>query len=149
MFYFIGFLRRTALFALISLPVSLVAFRASFKKIFEAAMEPTSLLEFFCAFIFWAIIAYPVIAGVHLLMCKISNKRRSVGEAYFSALGYDIIAPFKYVGLFFLVMTKKHIIKDDSAWHNFEDLMQVIWGFIWTILMAGFITYGFLNIGRL
>ena len=149
MFYFLGFLRRTALFALVSLPVSLFTFGGNLKKIFVAAMEPDSLIEYFCAFMFWSIIAYPVIATIHVIMCKISDRDGSAIESYFCALGSDIVSPVRYIGIFLLVMTKKHIIKDDSAWHNFEDLLQVIWGFVWTILMTAFIAYGFLNIGKL
>ena len=149
MFYFIGFFRRTALFALLSLPISILAFETSFRKIFAAAMEPNSLIEYFCAFMFFAIVAYPVIAMIHVIMCKISDRDGSALESYFCALMSDIISPFRYISIFFLVITKKHIIEDDSAWHNFQDLLQVIWGFVWTLFMAIFITYGFLNIGKL
>lgn len=149
MFYLLGFLRRTPLYGLIALPVSIFVFKVSFADIYACAFNPTSLAGYFAAFMFWSIIAYPVFVAIHLLAVKISDKHRGLGDAYISALGVDITAPFRYVGMFFLVIAGKHKIKDDSTFHDMGDLFQVIFGFVWTIAMIVFFLIGFLNIGNL
>ena len=91
----------------------------------------------------------PLFVAIHLLAVKISNKHRELSEAYFSALGADLTAPFRYVGLFFMVILGKHKIKDDSDFHDACDFLQVLFGFIWTIAMIIFFLIGLLNIGKI
>ena len=74
---------------------------------------------------------------IHLLACKISKSERSTGEAYVSALGYDLTAPFSKIGTFIAVITKKWIIRDNSRFHNFIDSFQVVAGGIWAIIIWG------------
>ena len=81
--------------------------------------------------------AYLLFVLIHLLACKIGKSRLSAGEAYISALGYDLAAPFSKIGTFFAVITKKWIIRDDSKFHNFVDGLQVVTGGIWAIAIWG------------
>lgn len=149
MFYIIGFLRRTPLFGLIALPISVFVFNVDFMTIYKNALNPTTLHSYFCAFMFWSILAYPLCVVLHLLMVRISNKHRSLGEAYMSALGADLTAPFRYIGLFFMVITGKHKIKDDSTFHDAGDFLQVFFGFVWTVAMIIFFLVGFFKIANL
>lgn len=149
MFFIIGLLRKTALFALISLPLSIVGLGASFEEILKASRNPDSLQDYFCFFMCSAIIVYPIIVGLHIVLCKLLKSRRTVGEIYLSALRRDIVAPFQYVGVFLAVFFRKHIIRDDSSLHNFEDFAQVTVGFIWTVLMVSIIVAGCLSIKAL
>ena len=112
MFYIIGFLRRTPLFGIISLIVSIFVFKADIRDIANAALAPSSTLDYFCTFIFGSLLAYPLVVVLHLLMIKISRGKRcdfdDLLEAYFSALTGDITAPFRYIGTFFVVIIGKH-----------------------------------------
>lgn len=83
--------------------------------------------------------AYVVISLFHILVCKIKNKYDSVGEIYFSALGADLVAPFSKIGTFFAVLTRRWIIHDDSAFHNFVDTVQVIGGGLWSMMIIAII----------
>ena len=82
---------------------------------------------------------------IHLLACKIGKSRLSAGEAYISALGYDLAAPFSKIGTFFAVITKKWIIRDDSKFHNFVDGLQVVTGGIWAIAIWGIAIFFIVN----
>ena len=149
MFYFIGFLRRTPLFGLLSLPISVFVFDIRFSDIYKCAFNPQSFIEIFLAFMFWSILAYPIFVAIHLLAVKISDKNRSIGDAYFRALGNDLISPFKYTILFFMVVFGIHKIKDDSAFHNFSDFIQILFGFIWTIAIMAFMVFGFIMLNKI
>lgn len=89
--------------------------------------------------------AYLLFVLIHLLACKIGNSRLSAGEAYISALGYDLAAPFSKIGTFFAVITKKWIIRDDSKFHNFVDGLQVVTGGIWAIAIWGIAIFFIVN----
>ena len=80
---------------------------------------------------------YLIFVLMHLLACKIGNSGRTAGEAYISALGHDLVAPFSKIGAFIAVITKKWIIQDDSKFHNFIDGLQVVTGGIWAIVIWG------------
>lgn len=89
--------------------------------------------------------AYLRFVLIHLLACKIGKSRLSAGEAYISALGYDLAAPFSKIGTFFAVITKKWIIRDDSKFHNFVDGLQVVTGGIWAIAIWGIAIFFIVN----
>ena len=89
--------------------------------------------------------AYLLFGLIHLLACKIGKSRLSAGEAYISALGYDLAAPFSKIGTFFAVITKKWIIRDDSKFHNFVDGLQVVTGGIWAIAIWGIAIFFIVN----
>lgn len=89
--------------------------------------------------------AYLLFVLIHLLACKINRSRRSAGEAYVSALGYDLVAPFSKIGTFVAVITKKWIIRDDSRFHNFIDGFQVVAGGIWAIIILGIAIFLIIN----
>ena len=89
--------------------------------------------------------AYLLFVLIHLLACKIGKSRLSAGEAYISALGYDLAAPFSKIGTFFAVITKKWIIRDDSKFHNFVDGLQVVTGGIWAIAIWGIAIFFIMN----
>lgn len=128
--YIIGVFRRTALWGV--LLVTLASF----------AMENTEILYS----LVYLVGMYIFFVLLHLLACKIQKSRRSVGEAYLSALGYDLIAPFSKIGTFLAVLTKKWIIQDDSKFHNFSDGLQVITGGIWSLAVLGFAIFFIVNI---
>lgn len=60
------------------------------------------------------------------------------------SIGVDLIAPFSYISLFFSVITKKHIIKDDSSYHTILDYLEVVIGFI-VVLAIIFMAYSYLK----
>lgn len=119
--YIIGAFRRTALWAMLLTILGSISMGA-----------PDML---YMLVIFGGIYLFFVL--IHLLACKISKSRRSVGEAYVSALGYDLAAPFSKIGTFMAVITKKWIIRDNSRFHNFTDGFQVVVGGIWAIIVWG------------
>ena len=127
--YIIGAFRRTALWAMLLTILGSVSFRAS---------DMLYMLVVFGG-------AYLLFVLIHLLACKISKSRRSAGEAYVSALGYDLVAPFSKIGTFIAVITKKWIIRDNSRFHNFTDGFQVVAGGIWAIIIWGIAIFFIIN----
>ncbi len=127
--YIIGVFRRTALWAMLLTILGSVSMR-----------DPEIL---YMLVVFGA--AYLLFVLIHLLACKIGKSHRSAGEAYISALGYDLAAPFSKIGTFFAVITKKWIIRDDSKFHNFVDGLQVVTGGIWAITIWGIAIFFIVN----
>ena len=129
MFYIIGAFRRTALWAMLLTILGSIS------------MKDTEML--YGVVIFGA--AYLLFVLIYLLTCKISESRRSAGEAYVSALGADLSAPFSKIGTFIAVITKKWIIRDNSKFHNFVDGLQVVTGGIWAIIVWGIAIFFVVN----
>lgn len=127
--YIIGVFRRTALWAMLLTILGSISMR-----------DPEML---YMLVIFGA--AYLLFVLIHLLACKIEKSHRSAGEAYVSALGYDLAAPFSKIGTFLAVITKKWIIRDDSKFHNFVDGLQVVTGGIWSIAIWGIAIFFIMN----
>ena len=127
--YIIGVFRRTALWAMLLTILGSISMR-----------DPEML---YMLVIFG--VAYLLFVLIHLLACKIEKSRRSAGEAYVSALGYDLAAPFSKIGTFLAVITKKWIIRDDSKFHNFVDGLQVVTGGIWSIAIWGIAIFFIMN----
>lgn len=121
MFYIIGMFRKTALWAMILTILGSVSMK-----------DPGML---YGLVVFGE--PYLVIVLIHLLACKIGKSDRSAGEAYVSALGADLKAPFSEMSTFIAVITKKWKIRDISKFHNFLDTVQVIIGGIWAIIVWG------------
>ena len=128
--YIIGVLRRTALWGIV------------LDILGSIAMARTDMLYLIVYFI----IAYIFFALLHLLVCKMRKSERSVGTQYFSALSYDLIAPFSKLATFIAVLTKKWVISDDSQFHNFIDGLQVVLGGIWAIVILGLTVLFVINI---
>lgn len=129
MFYIIGVVRRTALWAMLLTILGSIS------------MGNPGILSMLV--IFGA--AYLLFVLVHLLACKIGKSSRSVGEAYVSALGHDLAAPFLKIGTFLAVITKKWIIRDDSKFRNFVDGLQTVTGGIWAIVIWGIAIFFIVN----
>ena len=127
--YIIGAFRRTALWAMLLTILGSISMRAP---------DMLYMLVIFGG-------AYLLFVLIHLLACKISKRRRSAGEAYVSALGYDLAAPFSKIGTFIAVITKKWIIRDNSRFHNFTDSFQVVAGGIWAIIIWGIAIFFIIN----
>lgn len=127
--YIIGVFRRTALWAMLLTILGSISMR-----------DPEML---YMLVIFGA--AYLLFVLIHLLAFKIEKSRRFAGEAYVSALGYDLAAPFSKIGTFLAVITKKWIIRDDSKFHNFVDGLQVVTGGIWSIAIWGIAIFFIMN----
>ena len=128
--YILGAFRRTALWCIFLVILCAIAMKTT---------EVLYSLVFF-------IVAYLFFVFLHLLVCKLQKSRRSAGEAYLSALGYDLIAPFSKIGTFIAVVTKKWIIRDNSRFHNFVDGLQVVTGGIWAIIVLGIATFFIISI---
>lgn len=149
--YFFSFFRRTALFGLLILLICVLVLRVSFTQIAQGAVNPVTVLGYFYAFMFWSTITYPLFAVLHIIAVKMTNRRikytsSSAFELFFGTLGVDLTLPFWNTRSFIDIMTKKHIIKDDSSFHNFVDFMQVLVGFIWTVFMVVFIVIGVIHL---
>jgi len=120
MFYIIGLIRSTSLYALIIFILSLIVNgKSNINNI-----------------VLYITLVYPVIVLIHQLILKIKYKSDyNFIEDYFRSLFSDLIAPFRHIWMFFLVITKKHIIKDKSKFYNMCDLLQVIAGFVCSIII--------------
>ena len=127
--YIIGAFRRTALWAMLLTILGSISM---------GALDMLYMLVIFGG-------AYLLFVLIHLLACKISKSKRSAGEAYVSALGYDLAAPFSKIGTFIAVITKKWIIRDNSRFHNFTDGFQAVAGGIWAIIVWGIAIFFIIN----
>lgn len=143
--FYLSFFRKTALWGGICFIVALCTSLVPMKDFFEVCIYPSGAGEVFCAFMFWSIPGYIFLSLMHIFVCtKILKDHRDGGEVFFGALGADLLAPFRSIVLFVLVITSKHVIKDDSEEHEFEDFVQVVLGFVWTVVLAIYILIGFL-----
>lgn len=130
MFYIIGVFRRTALWAMLLIILGSISM---------GSLGILSMLVILGAF-------YLLFVLIHLLACKIGKSSRSAGEAYISALGHDLAAPFSKLVTFLSTITKKWIIRDDSKFHNFVDGLQVVTGGIWAIAVWGIAIFFIVNL---
>ena len=130
MFYIIGVFRRTALWAMLLIILGSISM---------GSLGILSMLVILGAF-------YLLFVLIHLLACKIGKSSRSAGEAYISALGHDLAAPFSKLVSFLSTITKKWIIRDDSKFHNFVDGLQVVTGGIWAIAVWGIAIFFIVNL---
>ena len=128
--YIIGVFRRSALWAMLLTILGFISMR-----------DPDML---YMLVVFGG--AYLLFVLIHLLACKINKSRRSAGDAYVSALGYDLAAPFSKIGTFIAVITKKWIIRDNSRFHNFTDAFQVVAGGVWAVIVWGIAIFFIINI---
>lgn len=128
--YIIGVFRRTALWGIFLVILGSIA---------------TGSAELMDSIVF-LITAYIFFVLLHLLICKIQKSRRSAGEVYLSALGYDLVAPFYKLGTFIAVLFKKWVIRDNSRFYNFVDGLQVVTGGIWAISVLGIAVVFIVNI---
>lgn len=127
MFYIIGLIRSTSLYALILFIISLILGKTDSNDI---------LLTIGCI--------YPLAVLIHQLIIKIKERKKySFTDSYFSSLGADLGAPFRHTFTFFLIITRKHIIRDKSKFYNMIDFIEVVAGFICTIIIVviGLITF--------
>lgn len=142
--FYLSFFRKTALFGMISFIVALCTSLIPINDILTLCLLPNNASEFFCAFLFWSVPAYIFLSLIHIFVCtKILKGSRTSGEVFFGALAADILSPFRSIITFVSVITSKHIICDDSREHEFEDFVQVVVGFVWTVALAIFLFIGF------
>lgn len=127
--YILGVFRRTALWGIILVILGAIS---------TGSTELLSSLVFLVG-------AYILIVLIHILACKIRKSSDSAADTYFSALGYDLGAPFTKIGLFIAVLFKKWVIRDNSKFHNFVDGLQVVTGGIWALAVWGIAIYFILN----
>ena len=144
--YYLSFFRKTALFGFISFVVSICTFLISIKEIFPYCIHPQNISELFIAYISWSVPLYILLTIVHIVRRKISKDFGKPIAIFFSLLWTDITTPFRSIWMFLLIITRKHIIKDDSKFHAFQDFMEVLFGFIWTVALGCFIAFGFISL---
>lgn len=148
MFFILGLFSSTALYGVLSLIVSLVAFRVNFKEIFSYAFSATNLHEVFLAYMAWSIPALIVLWLIHILLCKISDKIEwmarpidlSIGS-FLSWLGADIINPFR--GMISLIKALKGF--DDDGIDLFRDWAGTILHFVWAVGLVVWLVLGFMS----
>ncbi|MBQ9932763.1 MAG: hypothetical protein IJO69_02885 [Ruminiclostridium sp.] len=148
--YLRRYVRDTALWGFICCLVAYFAIKVPFSEMMESLVRHETFNDYFLMYIFISLFVYPAIT---LLGICIEIKRgdsfrygRSVPRMYIDKLVHGIKAPVYYVYLFVLVITRKHIIQDDSAWHNFLDFLVVLCDFIWSICVIAVIIVGFLSV---
>jgi hypothetical protein len=117
--FYIGLIESTSLYALIIYIIGLI-----FGK-----TNPNSIsITIGCI--------YPVIVLIRQLIFKIKEKKKySFIESYFITFFSDLAAPFRNTFMFFLIVTKKHIIKDINMFYNILDFIETLVGFICTIII--------------
>ena len=129
MFWIIGIFRRTALWSILLTILGTVSTGNS---------EMLQMLGIFG-------LGYLLFVLIHLLACKIGKSKRSAGEAYISALGFDLVSPFVEMGTFIAVITKKWVIREKSKFHNGVDGAQVVIGGIWSTIIWGIAIFFIVN----
>ena len=148
--FYLSFFRKTALFGAISFIVSLCTSLVSIKDFFAFCLYPSGATQTFCAFMFWSIPGYIFLSLMHIFVCtKILKGRRDAGEVFWGAFVADIIAPVRSIITFIVVIISKHIIDDDSEEHEFQDFVQIVVGFVWTIVLGIYIFSGFWGLTHL
>ena len=147
--YYLSFFRRTAFVGVILLLVVLIFFQISFPTIFVEAQALDTGRSIFYAWLLWSPPIWAILMIIHIITSMISLRRHGIHENifenFFGSLWADIITPFISIISFIRVITGIHKIEDDSAFHNFLDFLEVLFGFLWTIIMIVIIVYGLRN----
>lgn len=142
--FYLSFFRKTALFGMISFFISICMSLVPINFFLEYCLYPNGFIGLFCAFMFWSVPAYFFLAAMHIFVCKkILKSEDGVGKIFFGSFFADLFAPIRSIVTFVVVITSKHVIHDDSEEHEFEDFVQVVAGFIWTVILTIYLFSGF------
>lgn len=95
--------------------------------------------------VFYIACTYPILLIIDQVMLKVTSIRdRKKGKIpleynffsdVFKTIFYNLIIPFRHIGTFLSIITKKHIIRDDSKFHNICDFMQALIGFVFALFI--------------
>lgn len=100
----------------------------------------------FCTFVLLSPVFYLAFMTLSMFLRKIKWPDISFFRFFCSSFIRGITNPFRQTYLFLLIVTRRHIIQDDSPLHNFEDFLQVLFPFLWYFVLAVFIACGFLGL---
>lgn len=101
------------------------------------------------SFAFYLAIIYPLILTLDIIWKKLYIKKNNFafeGESnnffvlMFHSIFQSLVKPFEWIYMYFLIITKKHIIQDDSKFHNAMDLLETWMGFF-TVLFIIYIAF--------
>ena len=139
MAYILGLVRRLALFGVITLMVCVFAFGTSITSIYQVAFAPSTFIEWFYAYIFFAAIAFPILEIISVIFWKIKDGDTSIIGEFFEGLWLDISYPFINIGAFFQAVFDRGFISTVFGW------ITVIFEFLWVIVWTAFIALGLLS----
>ena len=108
-------LQRVAFYGIVSLFIGFFAFDLAFSSVLEVAFHPETFSDYFHAYMFWSIVAYPTITVLYALGRKYFglgpeilryNKRNLLEIVIHDVVG-NIIIPFIFVGMLFDSIVRK------------------------------------------
>jgi FlaA1/EpsC-like NDP-sugar epimerase len=121
-------IQRTAFYGIAALLVSFIAYDANFLTIVKSSTIQTSFSDYFYAYMFWSVIAFPIITIVYIIFRKYFGLYSDIfhyDKYSFLALAVRdvvsiIITPFTFIGMIFDAVVKK----DDVF--MFSDVLDLV-----------------------
>lgn len=153
MYYYFSFIRRTVLFGLISFVLIKFLFGIPF-EIFWGLIYTYTLAGGFCKFLFFSLVAYPLLVLfdgtigyiVSLIRYKEGDSHKpTVLGKMFGPFPSDILLPITNTIIFFKMISHKEFKEDGlTRFQKISSKAEVIVGFIWTIILMAFLGVGML-----
>lgn len=134
MSYFLGLLRRIAIYGIIGLLICLIFFGANINSVIESAKDPHTFTDFYYCY---TVLCFPLLILTELILLIIGLiQRKGIFKALFNGLWTNIYYPFYSIYVFFACIHKKYMP------------VTAIAEFISAILLIGFNVVGVLNVAE-
>ena len=146
MFFIIGLVRSTALYGIFCLLAGLLGFHIGFNPLFQAALHPGSLQDYFLAYMFWSPALLVATELVFFICSKIQGLFGGDSDGYFDDILMRFVIAFSnpWRGLVALIGAGSTI--DCFDLYGLYCWFQVILHFLWSVALLGFIGIGFFNL---
>ena len=155
MFFYICLLKSTALYGCISLIFYRLIKQIPVSELISIALRPTNVQETFIAYIVWSVPAYIILFAIHSILVVINHKRypKQIQERFdplIKSMGSwiisDITNPFRGLMAFFTLKNcyDRNLI-DCKGWALIDVWGTTIIHFLWSVLLFGWIIFGFIK----
>lgn len=132
MAYFLGLLRRIAIYGIIGLLVCLIFFGANIPSVIESAKYPKTFIDFYYCY---TVLCFPLLVLTELIfLIRGLFLKKDIIDALFEGLWTNIYYPFYNIYVFFACIFQKYFSPTAVA------------EFITAILLIGFNVLGVLNV---
>ena len=142
MAYLFGMIRRTALYGVVALLISIFAKNVKLTTIIELSKTNSEFMGIFASFLLLCLVALPIIEVLFIIYRKLSAKFGDGSEYgfgdFFVTFFRDITHPFLAFGTLMQGIFDRDFISTALGW------FETIFGFVWSFGWIGFMAIGVL-----
>ena len=140
MAYIFGMFRRTALYGVVALIVTIFVRKIEFMTILKLSKTNVEFKGFFTSFLLLCLIVFPIIEILFVVYRKLSaifgdSNEYGLGD-FFTTFFRDITYPFLSFGTLMRGIYDRDFISTALGW------VETIFGFVWTFGWIGFMVFG-------